>query len=233
MSLLDNLKSSQNGLAWFEILGDDCIASLGRIDKFLTPLWNVNKCYPSKPNVFNPFHMISPKDTKLVIICKQPYASQIMATGIPVETNLENITPSGIYFKRIISAYWSNVDDQNFMKCYYSSGILVINASFTIQKSLDKRYSMTDSHFPLWSTFTKRLVLLLVSLNIPIVFLGLEAKALSRNVESKASLYHSAFPNDETTFTEFAKELCFAIEENIFDVSRNVEYVAQQDKSTY
>jgi len=154
--------------------------------------------------------MIGPDEVALVIICKEPYASSSMATGVPVETNGKLDTLSSNVFMALISKYWTKVDKTNFMRCYYASGILVINASFTISPVHDKRYSLSQSHYPLWTRFCHPLVLYLTSRNIPVLGLGTEAKGLLRNSPDGSIVHSCPFPIDSKSiaaFTEIAKTL--------------------------
>ena len=203
MRLLDTLSLTDRGKAWLKILPDECTSALNYIDSKLFSNWSNTMCYPHVNRVLLPFHMIAPDEVVMVIICKEPYGSYSMATGIPIETGGRLDTLSQSVFMNLISKYWSNVDKDNFMRCYYASGILVINSSFTITPTKDKRYSLTQSHFPLWTRFCYPLVRYLNSINIPILGLGMESKGLLRNSPNASMVYHCPFPIDRDTIVEF------------------------------
>lgn len=220
MRLLDTLQLSPRGRSWLRVLPNECKEALYYIEDKLDASWNNNTCYPQKNKTLLPFHLIAPEEVVLVIICKEPYASTSMATGIPVETNNRLETASVRVFRDLISRYWTNIDNNNFMKCYYVSGILVINSSFTIGSVHDKRYSLAQSHFPLWTRFCHPLVRYLNSKGICILGLGSEAKGLLRNSSDGNIVRSCPFPMDHittATFMELAKSL---IDSNVFRVTR-------------
>jgi uracil DNA glycosylase len=215
MSLLENLGNTSRGKAWLDVLDERCKSALIDIGSKLDSGWKSGMCYPPVDLVMKPFHIVAPEEVRLVVICKEPYTGQ-MATGIPVEANADIVPKSARYFIDLISRYWIGVSSSNFMKCYYASGMLVINASFTIQKSEDKRYSLANSHFPLWANFTRPFVKLLVGRQYPILALGVEAKTLLRNMETKAPVYYSSFPRDDKTRDDFIANAMEAIDTHIY-----------------
>lgn len=54
------------------------------------------------------------------------------------------------------------------MRYYYVSGIIVVNTVFTVTLIIDKRYSLAESHFLLWSKFCVPFTRFINSYNIPI-----------------------------------------------------------------
>lgn len=219
MSMYENLLTSERGMSWLQMMPPECISALQYIQDRLTPLWARGVCYPAPDRVMLPFHMLSPDETKMVIICKESYRSESMATGIPVETGNNLETPSARVFMRLISEFWKDVNISNFMKCYYASGILVINASFTSESILDKRYSLTYSHCSLWSRFCYPLISHINrNTTKPIVGLGTEGRALVRNAVRGDTVHHCPFPIDGTTSREFTEIIKRLIHMYIFDV---------------
>jgi uracil DNA glycosylase len=219
MKLVETLALTTRGIAWLKVLPVECINALYYIDDKLDSLWNNNLCFPVKNRVLLPFHMIAPEEVTMVILCKEPYSSSSMATGIPVETGGKLSTTSEKVFMDLISKYWNNTDTDNFMKCYYASGILVINSSFTISPVHDKRYSLTESHFPLWTTFCYPLMRYLNSCNIHTIGLGVEAKGLLRNVPNGSMVYNCPFPTDHKTISNFMVLSTSLINKIIFRIS--------------
>jgi uracil DNA glycosylase len=192
--------------------------ALEYIHSKLKDMWRSGECYPALNRVLLPFHMIGPEEVRLVIVCKQPYRNAHLATGIPVETDGTFETPSSGIFMEAISRYWRNVNNKNFMKCYYASGILVINAAFTSQHLVDKRYSMNVSHMPLWTRFCRPLLVYLNSLRVPILGLGIEGRGLLRNMNNPDCTYRCPFPKDDTTSREFMNMYDRLAREYLFNV---------------
>lgn len=205
MKLVDELSSSSRGSDWLRVLPVECVEALNTIDHHLSNYWDTDECVPSKSVTLSPFHMIAPTEIKMLIICKEPYSSKWMSTGVPVEVKWHKIpvTPSESAFGNLIRNYWGNIDRNNFMRCYYASGVMVINAAFTVSATLDKRYSLARSHFPLWSRFCYPFVRFLNSHNIPILALGVEAKGLLRDLIINTNTRYCTYPTDTITIRDF------------------------------
>ena len=230
MVLLNELASSENGTEWLMYLCKQCIDALTVIDDKLSSVQTVPKLALS----VLPLHMIRPSAVKLVVFCKEPYTSEFMATGIPVETANGIETPSATYFTGVISSYWGGVKDiSSAMRCYYASGILVLNASPTVQVVQDKRYSLAASHFSLWAKFMRPLVRQLLATGVPIVALGSEPKQLVRNVESRGLVYQCPFPSDSTTAKDFYECLGATIDEYVYDRSRALPNTMARNTATH
>jgi uracil DNA glycosylase len=221
LSLVDTLKLTVRGLSWFRVLPQECIDALFYIESKLDTMWNCSSCYPIKKKTLLPFHMIGPEEVVMVILCKEPYSSSSMATGVPVETGGRLHTLSEQIFMQLISKYWTGVTHDNFMRCYYASGILVINSSFTVEQVHDKKYSLTQSHFPLWTTFCHPLVKYLNSLNINILGLGVEAKGLLRNMANGSRVHNCPFPTDSKSIREFLDTTSSLIDTLIFNTHKH------------
>lgn len=215
---IESLATTERGISWLVSLPKECLDGLLIIERQLNAMWNSRSCYPVKSKVLIPFHMISLPETTMVIICKEPYGSNDMATGIPVETGNKLVTPSIKVFKSVISRYWSGVTDDNFMHCFYASGILVINASFTSQTIYDKRYSLTCSHFPMWTRFCHPFVKYINAKGIPILALGVEGKGLTRNMAKSDIVFQCSFPRDQGSINEFTVLCSELIERFIFRI---------------
>lgn len=216
VSLIDDLVSSNRGKDWLAYMNSECIDGLISVNERLAGVWRPETCYPDIKQIFTPFHVLAPCETKLVMICKEPYRGP-MATGIPIETANRLATDSAKYFSDLIARYWTSVTMDNFMRCYYMSGILVINASFTTTQIADKRYALATSHYPLWADFTKPLVRLLLSRNCPVLTIGEEARKLTRNIESSGRVYHSTFPRDKQTHKEFIEIAMSVIDAYVYN----------------
>ena len=195
--LLENMSKSCNGAAWLSLMSEECIGGLIYIEGKLSHMWDSGTCFPSIERVMLPFHIIHPSNTKLMMICKEPYRSNDMATGIPVDTGNGLETGSCRIFSKLISEYWRNVNKGNFMQCYYASGILVINACFTSCSIPDRRYKLSHSHGPLWTWFLHPMIRIISDIGIPILAMGTEARALTRNMSNSHSLYYCSFPTEE------------------------------------
>lgn len=216
MSIPETLRLTDRGKAWLNVLPQECISALGYIQDKLHSLWRQGVCYPTIDRVMLPLHLVAPEEVRLVIICKEPYHNEHMATGIPVDTGGTLDTPSSKVFTDLISEYWKGVNNKNFMNCYYASGVLVINASFTSQAMPDKRYSLSHSHAPLWSRFCHPLVKYINANNIPILGLGVEARGLMRNMEHGSITYYCTFPNDDVSATQFKNTMRMLMNEYVF-----------------
>lgn len=215
--MIQSLIDSKNGKQWYNIMPDKCKEALVSIERKLSDIWDSNQCVPSRENVLLPFTMISPDDVAMIIICKEPYSKSTLATGIPIQTGNGIMTPSSIIFSSTIRRYWRNVTNDNYMDYYYKSGILVINASFTIMSNVDdKRYSLAYSHYPLWCEFTKPFIEWMNSNDIPILCLGLEAKSLMKSIVSMK--YICSYPRDIETSKEFIDIVSTMMSEYIFDI---------------
>jgi uracil DNA glycosylase len=216
MEIEVELSKSDNGREWLKCLPDECVRALSVISSRLS---NVPVVPLLRQSVL-PFHLIHPSHVRLVVLCKEPYASESMATGVPVETASGMETPSANYFLDVIRSYWADVSNVSVgMRCYYASGILVLNSSATIVSSIDKRYTLALSHFSLWATFMRPLVRYLLLRRVPIVALGAEAKQLVRNIESHGLVQQCAFPSDPTTAEDFYETLRQAIDSHVYDRS--------------
>lgn len=213
--LSDELRKSLRGQSWLKHLPTELIQILDDVGTKLAPLWNANLCQPGRDTVLAPFHMIATDEVKLVLICKEPYRGG-MATGIPIEPSNGMETKSRSYFSRFVEKYWNGINSKNFMTCYYASGILVLNASFTVDPHCDRRYKLSASHFPLWTRFMKPFTQFLLSNNVPIVLLGSEAKSLCRNLETKGLTSSAGFPTDEAGYASFSDCMTVAVNHYIY-----------------
>lgn len=216
--LTQNLSASERGRSWLSYMSNDTLAGLRKVSNMLQPCWTRGNCYPPAEMVMQPFHVIAPEETKMIIVCKEPYTGN-MATGIPVEPNADITPDTAKYFMDLISDYWLCVDRDNFMRCYYLSGILVMNASFTSQRSDDKRYSLSNSHFPLWAEFVKPLMRSLVADRYPILALGAEARSTLRNIENADLVEYASFPRDDATYRDFSVVCSSMMDKYIYDRS--------------
>lgn len=217
-SLLEVLELSPNGKSWLNWLDEECVKALNYIDERLDHLWTCNHCHPTRNRVMLPFLMLRREDVKLVMICKEPYDSEEMATGIPVDSGGILDTPSSNAFRQLISMYWNKVDKDKFMMLYYASGILVINASFTIQHSVDRKYSMINSHYPLWTNFMVPFLRKLGKENVQIVTLGLEGKLLVRDNVPSNLVRICSFPHNKATQRIFMDMMTEAVSDHVFDI---------------
>lgn len=221
-TLLDTLSNTKRGESWLQILPKECIDALRYIDDKLAEDWSRGVICPTKIATLLPFHMIAPEEVKLVILCKEPYSNSNMATGIPVDSGGTLETYSEKVFSKLISEYWNNVDKHNFMKCYYASGIMVINSAFTNTCNSDKRYPLSTSHFPLWTRFCQPFVKYINSMNIHVVGLGVESRGLMRNLPNVDYLHSCTFPIDQRSSNEFMSILKNIINHVIFQTNRTL-----------
>jgi uracil DNA glycosylase len=203
--LLESLLSTINGVAWANLLSSECIEMLGTIERQLDKLTHEGRDYsPDKHLILEPFHRIHPDNVRLVMICKEPYTGRGMATGIPIETKSGFMTPSSSIFKRVVLSNWNlSPSAVDYMSVLYNNGILVINASFTAEKCLDKRYELSTSHFTMWCKFTYPLMNIFADRGYPICSVGVEAKQLDRAIKTKHPIYRVSFPHDGVSIAEF------------------------------
>jgi uracil DNA glycosylase len=199
--MLRSLETTKNGNLWIEKLDIETLEELNSIDEKLVQESKRAQVIPGQQRCLMPFHLISPQKVKLLLICKEPYASLKMATGIPVEigqgTDLKQ-TDSLKVFKNFISTFFRDVTDENCMRLFYEAGVLIVNASFTCIFTPNSKYKFSASHFPLWSRFLDKLVRLLNSEEVPILALGSEARMLLRGLlASNNNLYECAFPSSD------------------------------------
>jgi uracil DNA glycosylase len=190
------------------------------IESRLSTMWMRGFCHPGKIRVFRPFSLIHRQNVRLVVLCKEPYDKSYLSTGIPIDTEGRLDTPSAKAFRDIISRYWDDVSYDKFMDLYYQSGILVLNSAFTKQREYDPKYSLTDSHYPLWTNFMVPFLRKLGSEGVPIVALGLEAKLLVRETVPLNLVYTSPFPTDRSGKDTFESIMRHAIEKYVFDVDK-------------
>ena len=196
---MNNLNASERGKAWLNYLTPECLQALEYIEMMLV---RENDVTPTFERILLPFHMIAPSEVKMILICKEPYGGS-MATGLPIEANGEVWTKSSAAFKASISRWWSNVTTDNYIRCYYASGILLMNVSFTKINSIDKRYAMTNSHYPLWCKFCYPFVRLMNSNRIPILGLGVESRNLLATLSDQTIVHLNTFPKDTATIYTF------------------------------
>ena len=206
MRLLLSLSTSDRGISWLRYIPQECLAQLSYVEQCLRPLWSQGNCFPLIDNVMKPLHLVAPSELKFVIVCKEPYAYSHMATGIPIETGSDFITPSVTYFIKGISKYYDGVNSSNFMLCYYSLGILVLNASFTKSLVLDPKLDLTSSHFALWTNFMSRFLKHLNGNKVPMLMLGEYAKSLSVGLRDHSIVRSCEFPN-ASSYKGFLTEL--------------------------
>lgn len=214
---LRSLCSTKLGQSWARELGQEFIHELGIISwKILELSKSGIVVSPKGENVMAPLKLIGPENVKLVIICKEPYTSQSKATGVPVEVGTKSYTRTAEIFKDAITRYHPSADNVLFMRAYYRSGILVINAAFTIGTSQNRKYSLNNSHFPIWCKLVRIIVQYLMSKNVGILALGSEAKAVARDLPDPQHLIRtSVFPTDEETAAKFKSDLSNMVEEYV------------------
>lgn len=219
---LNIMSKYDSGKRWLDLLPDEILIALINVERTLEPLWRGNICIPNRELLLMPFTMISPDKVKLVLLCKEPYASKHMCTGIPIEVGNGMQTQSSKAFRNVICKYYTDVDEHRFMDLYFDAGILVLNASFTTQQS-HSRYELNSSHFPLWSTFTKPLLHYFNNIQLPMLLLGVEGKKLARDiVPSNVNIHRCSFPKDSKTTEEFHRTLTQLIEIYIFNVNEKI-----------
>lgn len=220
MDMIRILQASTKGKGWIEWMGPECIGQLEYIESKLSNLWSSGRCFPGKLQTLLPFIVLSREHTKLVVLCKEPYRSNSMACGIPVLSGDGMMTPSAKIFKLFIEDYWEGVTNTNYMSLYYESGILVLNSSFTTGYVDDKKYNLTESHFPLWTNFMIPLMERFAEDNVPILGLGLEAKGLLRGLNLGPRVMICPFPIDESrSGDEFITTMSYAVSEYVFDTT--------------
>lgn len=219
--MLKHLGSSRVGSTWLRWLGQDMLQQLANVESKLDYLWLLGLCYPIRELVMVPMCLIPRESTKVVLLCKNPYRSPRMACGVPVHSADGTMTPSSRVFKEFIQRYWDNVTDDNYMGLYYESGVLVLNSSPTIQQAPDDKYSLTDSHFPLWTSFMVPLVRRLYSEGVTIVGLGVEGKNLMRGLSEGPNYISTPFPSDDKSISLFTTTMSYVFSEYLFDVGSN------------
>jgi len=217
--MLRCLETSREGRIWLEWMGPDMVQQLKHIEQKLSLLWRLGICYPYAHLVLSPMHLIERSKTKLILLCKAPYRSPVMACGVPVLSGDGTMTPSSKVFKSLIERYWEGVTDDNYMHLYYRSGVLVLNSCPTIQQEVDDRYSLTDSHFPLWTKFMVPFIRKMHSEGVPVVGLGVESKGLMRGIPEDLSCIVCSYPSDYKSIPAFLDVMLQVLSEYIFDTS--------------
>ena len=94
---------------------------------------------PAKAEIFQAFYQFKPSDTKVVIIGREPYANQKIATGLAFGYPARPVSPFSSTFQSLIeevkdSAGKMAVPDHT-LKCWAKQGVLLINSCLTTEHS--------------------------------------------------------------------------------------------------
>jgi uracil DNA glycosylase len=209
------------GKQWYILFDKDLRVKLHAIDIKLASLWEQRLCFPSRGECMLPFMLIPPHNVKLVLICKEPYNSDNMCTGIPVEVKGNILdTMSAKIFREIIGTCYGNdgsVTNTNYMQKYYDIGVLVINAAFTTVRK-NTRQDMNLSHFPLWCTFVKPFIEKVNASGVHILALGSEGSKVVRNMIPVGDNIHTCpFPKDRKTADMFRHSIINIMNKYVLD----------------
>lgn len=209
--------------AWFAIMNDECIKSLLIIyNKIRNYYDEKDRCFPRLECIMLPFRCIEPNNVKLLVLCKEPYKSNELATGLPIEVPYNRqATPSMIHFNNILSRYIINTSPHDCIRYYYGFGVMILNTCFTTVNVVDKRYTMNLSHLSIWATFLIPFLRIMKKRQVPILLLGTEAKTLAPTLDKYDKLYLSSFPSENagTSIKEFEAAMIQCLETYIFRVN--------------
>jgi uracil DNA glycosylase len=209
--MLKVLLNDEVGRQWYYTFTKEMRVTLHTIDMRLSPYWESHTCFPSRENAMLPFMLVPPHRVKMVMLCKEPYNSGDMCTGIPVEVRGNKLeTPSAVVFRDAIRQACKcdpSINGDNYMRRYYEEGVLVINASFTARYK-ETRQELNHSHYPLWCTFVKPFIEMVNAYGVDILVLGGEGSKLVRNVvPTNRNIYTCTFPKDKATIATFKETI--------------------------
>lgn len=194
---------------WLRCMPKECISALDVIYDRLYDLYSKKeKVYPQFSNIMLPFTKMSPDNLKFLIIGLEPYKDGT-ATGIPaVSFNIRDgryvMTPTARAFKSVATRILGlDSSNKEFMDPFYNNGILVLNASFTAETVVDKRYELSHEHRTLWARFMYPFLRYCRDRDVFILCLGKGAYDLHKAIEGYDKLYYARFPTDAETTQEF------------------------------
>lgn len=152
-------------------------------------------CYPLFQDLFENFRVCSFKDTKVVIVGREPYPSY-NSTGIPFGNPSNTIGPvesDSILIERCVNNVYKKefkTGLAKFDETFYSwagQGVLMLDASSTSMKQIP------NAHSEYWRHFTRSIITTLNDKKEDIIFLfwGKEASYFSRYVDDKK--HHKLF----------------------------------------
>lgn len=152
------------------IVSNDC----NKIYNYLKANKDKGTIYPKSAYTFRNFKDTNLKEIRVAIIFREPF-SDIEPDGIPLSNELTDIVhplTDRFYHAMEDEFYGLNlhmIKEPN-MDFYRKQGVFLHNADLTVFKDKPKSHNM------LWQKFTERVIKILVSKNIPIIFIGKDVR---------------------------------------------------------
>lgn len=150
----------RNKYSWEEIIGDwyefDEIKEFfdGRyiysLMKFLSQEYNSKVIYPNYQDVFRPFRLCSPKETKVIIITMEPFAdgtSNGLGLGQKSNTVLQSPASHSILYAAERDLRTVDVNFDLTLESWAKQGVLLLNRTLTVEKHNPGSHKKQWEHF--------------------------------------------------------------------------------------
>jgi uracil-DNA glycosylase len=169
-------------LPWVEFIIQNELEIL-QLSQDLSLIAEECKILPDVNNVFRIFHLLKPKQIRVIIVGQDPYPQPNTADGIAFSTFPRNPVPASL--KNIFSELknYENIetDEKNpDLTRWVKQGCFLINAAWTVIEG------KIGSHGNLWKRFIENLLRYILEVNadkkIVICFFGSEAKTKYKSV---------------------------------------------------
>lgn len=128
----------------------------------------LNKCiYPERKNIFKAYDLTPLNTVKCVILGQDPYHGENQAHGLSFSVLCKKLPPSLMnIYKEMNSDLNIEISKTGDLTSWAEQGVFLLNTVLTVEKS--KPYSHKNKG---WETFTRNTILLLNTINRPIVFI--------------------------------------------------------------
>lgn len=175
-SLLNNCP-----LSWIQFILQNELEIL-QLSQDLSLIEEENKILPQVTDVFRIFHLLKPKQIKVIIIGQDPYPQPNIADGIAFSTYKHNPVPASLknIFTELKDFENIDVDAKNpDLTRWVQQGCFLINSAWTVGEG------KIGSHSNLWKRFVENLIRYILEVaeeKIVIAFFGSEAKTKYKNI---------------------------------------------------
>lgn len=181
------------GNDWDEILEEEFKKDyFKKLDYFIDLVYESNKIYPEKKDIFNALKSSSFEDTKVVILGQDPYIRKQQAHGYAFSVLPGNDIPPSLLniFKELQSELELFIPDNGCLIPWAEQGVLLLNSILTVEEGRSNSHKNKG-----WEIFTDKIISLLNEKeNIVFMLWGNQAirkgQLIDRNKHLVLETYH-------------------------------------------
>ena len=171
--------------------------------KFLVDEYKTRQIFPDMYDIFNALHYTSYHDTKVLILCQDPYHGDGQAHGLSFSVKPGVKAPPSLVniFKELKEDLGCEIPNNGCLKPWTQQGVLLLNTVLTV------RAHQANSHRNMgWEKFTDRIIEILNEREKPIAFIlwGAPARKKKKMITNpKHFIVESAHPSPLSAFNGF------------------------------